>query len=300
MALNRNNIIQRAQIIRAIREYFDSQGFVEVETPLRIPANAPEEHIDPCASADMFLHTSPEICMKRLLSQGYEKIYQICRCWRTGERGSRHLPEFTMLEWYRANADYTALMRDCEDLLLHVSTSIGMPGSIEYEQKSVQLDAGFTKITVRNAFINCMLDMEEALRNDRFDELMVTTIEPSLPQAKPVLLLDYPIEMAALARPKPDNPQVAERFELYAGGMELANGFSELNDADEQRKRFENANQKRVEAGLPPLPLPEPFLRDLPSMPPSAGIALGIDRLVMLFTGASRIDDVITFTPEQL
>lgn len=300
MALNRNNIIQRAQIIRAIRDFFDSQGFVEVDTPLRIPANAPEEHIDPCVSADMFLHTSPEICMKRLLSQGYEKIYQICRCWRTGERGSRHLPEFTMLEWYRANADYTALMRDCEDLLLHVSTSIGMPGSIEYDQKSVQLDAGFTKITVRNAFINCTLDMEEALRNNSFDELMVTTIEPSLPLSKPVLLLDYPIEMAALARPKPDNPLVAERFELYAGGMELANGFSELNDADEQRKRFENANQKRVEAGLSTLPMPEPFLRDLPSMPPSAGIALGIDRLVMLFTGASRIDDVITFTPEQL
>ncbi len=205
-----------------------------------------------------------------------------------------------MLEWYRANDDYTALMRDCEDLLLHVSNSIGMSGSIEYEQKSVQLDAGFTKITVQNAFKNCMIDMEEAVRNDRFDEVMVTTIEPSLPQSKPVLLLDYPMEMAALARPKPENPKVAERFELYAGGMELANGFSELNNADEQRKRFENANQKRVEAGLGLLPMPEPFLRDLPSMPPSAGIALGIDRLVMLFTGASRIDDVITFTPEQL
>jgi len=142
--------------------------------------------------------------------------------------------------------------------------------------------------------------MEDAVGDGSFDEIMVTQIEPALVLDKPVLLLDYPIEMAALARPKPGNPAVAERFELYAGGLELANGFSELNDPVEQRLRFLEANRRRNRNGLPPLPIPEPFLRELANMPPSAGIALGVDRLVMLFAGATQIDNVIAFTPEEL
>lgn len=302
MPLNRTNLVRRAEIIRSIRLFFDTRGFLEVETPHRIPANAPEEHIDPVPSAELFLHTSPELCMKRLLSQGYENIYQISRCWRSGERGIRHVPEFTMLEWYRSRCDYHDLMKDCEALLRQISESIGSHGMVEYDNQTILLSKGFSTITVHEAFEKfCNISVKEAVSSGAFDELMVSVIEPALrQQPRPVFLTDYPIEMAALARPKSEYPEVAERFELYAGGMELANGFSELNDVDEQRRRFEDANRVRAASGRNPLPIPEPFLRELEFMPPSAGIALGIDRLVMLFTGATRIDDVVAFTPEQL
>jgi lysyl-tRNA synthetase class 2 len=296
-----NNLKLRARIIQAIRSFFETRGFLEVETPLRIPANAPEEHTEPLRSGDLFLQTSPELCMKRLLCRGHDKIFQICRCWRGDERGSRHIPEFTMLEWYRSRSDYEALMKDCEQLLLHVSKSCFSSLTVCYESINIALDEVFTRVSVRDAFRKYTdVTMEEAVGDGSFDEIMVTRIEPALVLGKPVLLLDYPIEMAALARPKPGDPAVAERFELYAGGMELANGFSELNDPVEQRLRFLEANQRRSSNGLPPLPVPEPFLGELADMPPSAGIALGVDRLVMLFAGATQIDDVIAFTPEEL
>ena len=301
MSMNKSVLVTRARIIRSIRDFFEARGFLEVETPLRIPANAPEEHIDPCVSGEMYLQTSPEICMKRLLASGYDKIFQISRCWRSGERGNRHVPEFTMLEWYRADSDYLQLMRDCEDLLLHIAMQCNSTSTVCYNAKPIVLDKGYTAITVDDAFTRYgTVSMVESVNNGTFDYEMVTSIEPALILDTPVILKDYPIEMAALARPNENNPSVAERFELYAGGMELANGFSELNDSAVQRTRFEDANLRRIEAGLVPLPLPEPFLRELANMPPSAGIALGIDRLVMLFTDSSKIDDVVAFTPEQL
>jgi lysyl-tRNA synthetase class 2 len=297
----KNNLILRASVLKAIRSFFEYRGFLEVETPLRIPANAPEEHIEPYRSGELYLHTSPEICMKRLLCRGYDKIFQICRCWRSGERGNRHVPEFTMLEWYRANSSYQDLMNDCEELLLHVSETCCDTKSILHKSGTITLDQGVITISVSEAFEKFSnVSMEDAVRDGSFDERMVNQIEPALLLNKPVLLKDYPIEMAALARPKSQNPAVAERFELYAGGMELANGFSELNDPLEQRERFHLANQKRVKAGFSPLPMPEPFLQELGLMPPSAGIALGVDRLVMLFADTERIDDVLAFTPEQL
>jgi lysyl-tRNA synthetase class 2 len=239
--------------------------------------------------------------MKRLLCRGHERIFQISRCWRSDERGSRHIPEFTILEWYRSDSDYEDLMNDCEELLHHVSVSCISADTVSYNSIAIALKERFPRISVRDAFNEYTeVSMEAAVGNGSFDELMVNRIEPALLQGKPVLLVDYPIEMAALARPKPGDSAVAERFELYAGGLELANGFSELNDPVEQRVRFQEANRKRSGNGLPPLPLPEPFLRELAHMPPSAGIALGVDRLVMLFTGATQIDDVVTFTPEEL
>jgi lysyl-tRNA synthetase class 2 len=296
-----NNLFLRADILKSIRSYFNSRGFLEVETPQRIPSNAPEEHIEPYRSGDMYLQTSPEICMKRLLCRGHDKIFQISRCWRRDERGSRHVPEFTMLEWYRANSDYYDLMKDCEGLLLHVSIECSRDNSVPHNSKPIALGDGITTITVSEAFeMFSDISMESAVRDGSFDERMVTHIEPALIQDKPVIIMDYPIEMAALARPKPGNISVAERFELYAGGLELANGFSELNDPLEQRKRFNNTNLRRTELGLTPLPLPEPFLQELSMMPPSAGIALGVDRLVMLIADTVTIDDVIAFTPEQL
>lgn len=301
MTSQHHNLFLRASVIRAIRAFFDSRGFLEVETPLRIPANAPEEHIEPYMSGELYLHTSPEICMKRLLCRGHEKIYQICRCWRSGERGSKHLPEFTMLEWYRANSNYIDLMQDCIELLKYVSEVCSSTKTINYNAMPIALDEGVITVTVAEAFDRFSdIRMEDAVRDGSFDECMVTQIEPALVRNKPVILMDYPIEMAALARQKPGNLFVAERFELYAGGLELANGFSELNDPVEQRNRFSDANLKRREAGLVHLPIPEPFLLELEKMPPSAGIALGIDRLVMLFAGTGSIDEVIAFTPEQL
>jgi elongation factor P--(R)-beta-lysine ligase len=302
MSHHTNNLVLRSNVIRALRSFFESRGFLEVETPLLIPANAPEEHIEPCRVDGRFLHTSPEICMKRLLCRGHDRIFQICRCWRSGERGSRHVPEFTMLEWYRANSSYSALMDDCENLLRHVAETCLGSKSVCYNAKPIALDHIFEKITVREAFRKWSdISMEGAVKNGCFDEIMVTRIEPAIEKATgPVLLMDYPIEMAALARPKPDDATVAERFELYVGGLELANGFSELNDPVEQRARFLEANRKRTANGYQALPLPDPFLRELASMPPSAGIALGVDRLVMLLADAGRIDDVLAFTPESL
>jgi len=291
----------RAHVIKAIRDFFWERGFLEVETPLLIPANAPEEHIEPYPSGEMYLQTSPELCMKRLLCRGHDKIYQICHCWRSNERGSRHVPEFTMLEWYRANSNYSSLMKDCEELLLHVTKECYASETVIYNSRSIALNDGVITITVGEAFNTfCDISMEDAVRDGSFDERMVTQIEPALDRDRPVILMDYPIEMAALARPKPGNPHVAERFELYAGGMELANGFSELNNPTEQRDRFTDVNMKRKESGNAALPLPEPFLQELALLPPSAGIALGIDRLVMLLADTELIDDVVAFTPEQL
>lgn len=296
-----HNLKLRAHVIQAIRTFFESRGFLEVETPLRIPANAPEEHIEPFRSGDRYLHTSPELCMKRLLCRGHDRIFQICRCWRSDERGSRHIPEFTMLEWYRSHSDYEDLMTDCEQLLHHIAKTCIASDTIYYNSKAIALNEAFTRIFVRDAFNEYTdVSMEDAVRDGSFDEIVVTQIEPALKQGKPVLLVDYPIEMAALARPKPGDPAVAERFELFAGDLELANGFSELNDPVEQRVRFLEANRKRSSNGLPVLPIPEPFLEELAGMPPSAGIALGVDRLVMLFAGATQIDDVIAFAPEDL
>lgn len=301
MSSHHDNLILRARMIRAIRSFFEERGFLEVETPHRIPANAPEEHIEPFRSGNLYLHTSPEICMKRLLCRGYDKIFQVCRCWRGSERGERHLPEFTMLEWYRADSNYETLMDDCEQLLRHIFRTCTSDESMCYNGIPLVLGEVFRRISVAEAFENFSgRPLADVLADGSFDEIMVTCIEPALVQSRPVFLVDYPIEMAALARQKPGDPNVAERFELYACGLELANGFSELNDPEEQHARFLKANREREEQGYPALPIPVKFLDELPVMPPSAGIALGVDRLVMLFSGAMRIDDVIAFTPEDL
>lgn len=301
MPYRKKNLFLRATALQSIRNFFSLRGFLEVETPLRIPANAPEEFIDPLPSESMYLQTSPEICMKRLLCRGYERIFQLSHCWRSGERGRRHVPEFTMLEWYRSNSDYLDLMQDCQDLLKWVSEACGVWNGIMYQGQSVDLCAPADRITVSQAFLHYGgIDMQAAVADGSFDEIMVTRIEPALAGNVPVILMDYPAEMAALARIKPEDARVAERFELYVAGLELANGFSELNDPREQLSRFVETNRKRQQAGSPALPLPSPFLEELSGMPPSAGIALGVDRLVMLLADAERIDDVVAFTPEEL
>ena len=293
----------RAHLIRSIRDFFWERGFLEVETPLLIPANAPEEHIHPISALPFQLQTSPEICMKRLLCKGHRRLFQISHCWRAGERGSRHLSEFTMLEWYRADSDYQALMTDCEELLQHVAT-VCLADNPIYRHNSRTIDPfrPWRRIKVQEAFLRFgHADVRDCLHKGIYEEVLTRLVEPGLAgYPEPVILMDYPSELAALARLKPGQTEVAERFELYLGGLELANGFSELNDPGEQRLRFEEANRMRRKNGITPLPLPEPFLRELADMPAAAGIALGIDRLVMLAAGADSIDAVVAFTPEEL
>jgi len=291
----------RAVMTRAIRRFFLDQDFLEIETPIRIPAPAPESHIEPIVSGEWFLQTSPELCMKRLLAAGYPKIFQICKCFRAGERGARHLPEFTMLEWYRAETDYRTLMDDCEILISRIAKELGLGGVVSWQGGRICLTLPWERITVREAFARYAgVSVEEALMRDRFDEIMVCAIEPHLGMERPVFLYEYPATLGALARVKADDREVAERFELYIAGLELANAFSELTDPVEQRWRFEEASRDRRLKKYLPYPLPERFLASLSCMPPSAGIALGMDRLTMILADQTTIDAVVAFTPESL
>jgi len=239
--------------------------------------------------------------MKRLLSAGFPKIFQICKCFRDGERGHLHLPEFTLLEWYRAEADYTDLMDDCEAMICFVTDELGLGNAIQYRGKVIDLKTPWERITVEDAFAAYSPhSLKEALKTDRFDEIMVLHIEPQFNTSMPVFLCDYPSSLASLARLKEGHPEVAERFELYMGGLELANAFSELTDPLEQEIRFNKENDQREKNGKQRYPIPGKFLEALRNMPPSAGIAFGVDRLVMLLTGSEKIDDVVSFTPEEL
>ena len=295
------NLHLRARIIQAVRRFFIDRNYLEVETPVRIPAPAPEAHIDPVESGNYFLHTSPELYMKRLLAAGYTRIFQICKCFRQHERGRKHLPELTMLEWYRVGCDYLSLMDECEDLLGFISETLERGKHIVYQTKSIALTKPWPRLSVTDAFDQYgSKSMNEALKGNSFDEVMVLDIEPNLGYPVPNFLYDYPIQHGALARQKAQDPQLAERFELYIAGIELCNGFSELCNAAEQRERFEKELQVRIALSKPAYPMPESFLEALSDMPPAAGNALGIDRLVMLFADSANIDDAVAFTPEEL
>ena len=291
----------RAAMTQAIRRFFLDQDFLEIETPIRIPAPAPESHIEPIASGEWCLQTSPELCMKRLLAAGYPKIFQICKCFRAGERGAHHLPEFTMIEWYREGTDYLTLMDDCETLIVRIAEEIGLGDTVYRQGRKICLTPPWERITVREAFARyAELSLEEALMKDRFDEIMVCAIEPHLCRERPVFLYEYPATLGALARVKAEDQEVAERFELYVSGLELANAFSELTDPVEQRRRFENASRDLRRKNHPTYSLPEHFLESLSRMPPAAGIALGLDRLAMILADQPTIDAVVAFTPESL
>jgi len=295
------NLQLRAEIIQAVRQFFIENDYLEVETPCRIPAPAPEEYIDAQPSGNWYLHTSPELCMKRLLAAGHSRIFQICKCFRQNERGKKHLPELTLLEWYTAGSNYQDVMAQCEALIQFVIRTIGHEGYIRYQGSKISLNSPWPRITVAEAFDQyCSQPMEAALRENRFDELMAGDIEPRLGFNKPVFMYDYPAFRGALARLKPEDHSLAERFELYAGGLELCNAFSELTDSVEQRMRFEWEQNRRRFAGKKIYPMPEEFLRSLGDMPEAGGNAFGIDRLVMLLADTARIDDVVAFTPEEL
>ncbi len=294
----------RAAFFRCIRSFFYHHEFLEVDTPLRQPVYIPESNIIPVASEQEYLQSSPELCMKRLLAAGHDKIFQICPCFRKEEKGRLHLEEFQMLEWYRLGADYHQLMADCETLLRRIliklqefRVSAGMA-----EKKflaGVDIDQGWQQLTVADAFAGYSpMHLGQALQEGKFDELLVAYIEPCLGAVSPTFLYDYPVELGSLARKKADNPAVVERFELYINGVEIANGFSELTDAAEQRARFEGEIDLLKTVRGKEVLLPERFLAELEQLDTAAGIALGLDRLFMQVMNYPRITEAVTFSPD--
>lgn len=289
----------RSRVIQLMRDFFGRHGYLEVETPVKSPAIIPEAHIDPVTADGQFLMASPELFMKRLLARGYPKIFQVCKCFRKNERGHMHLPELTLLEWYGTGDTYLDLMDQCQALVRHIADDLGCGSSLSYQGLTLDLAAPFDRMTVHQAFErHAPKSCDQALADGSFHEIMGFDVEPCLGRKRPVFLMDYPVCLASLAAPSFRNPALAERCEFYMAGIELANGFTELTDAPMQRRRFDNENRIRADQGQQQLPLPEIFLSELDTMPPAAGIALGVDRLVMLFADAPCIDQVVAFTPE--
>lgn len=291
----------RAAFFRAIRAFFHRQGFLEVDTPIRQPVCIPESNIELFASETHYLQSSPELCMKRLLALGCERIFQISRCFRKGEVGRLHLEEFQMLEWYRTGSDYFQLMIDCEQLLRYLFATLRdfQTNTTRDFLSGIDLSAKWPRLTVADAFQQyCPCSLDWALANDRFDEVLVEYIEPHLGHESPVFLYDYPIQLASLAKKNDSNSSVAERFELYIKGIELANGFSELTDGIEQRHRFETEIATIGAKRGSRMGIPERFLADLDKLDKAAGIAMGVDRLFMLALDSSSISAAVTFSPE--
>ena len=264
-----------------MREFFYAAGFIEVETPVKIHAPAPEEYIESVRSEGDFLRTSPELAMKVLLSQGCEKIFQIGSCFRANEHGRKHLEEFTMLEFYAVNWDYRQLAEFTAAMLNSAAGNNPIFSSYDF----ITVDEAFRRYAGVSAF--------EADKDDSFDELMVTRVEPNLGRDGLTFLMDYPASRASLSRLSAVDPKVAERWELYRNGLELANAFGELTDGAEQRRRFEAALKFRAENNMHPYPEPVEFYAALDrGLPQSSGCAIGVDRLLMLLCNAEDIRDV--------
>jgi elongation factor P--(R)-beta-lysine ligase len=292
----------RSEILGEVRVFFQRQGFLEVDTPVRVSECAPELQIDPFESGDHCLITSPELHMKRLLVAGFPRLFQLVHCFRADELGPLHAPEFLLLEWYRAFARVTDVMDDTERLIHGLCVKFsGGPRLSLASGASVDTSLPFLRLSVRDAFrrfagVDDAAELAQS-NEDGFFQALVDRVEPGLAALpRPVFLCDYPASQAALARVKPGDPSVAERFELYLGGVELCNGYGELNDAAEQRRRFELDRQRRLARGRARPALPERFLAALEQgMPPAAGNALGLERLIMLLAGEPSIDRVRAF-----
>ena len=296
-------LAQRADVLQRVRAFFTGEAFLEVETPLVVVSPGTEVHLAPTRvmqqeapgerAQPRYLITSPEYHMKRLLAAGAPPIFQICKTFRDGERGAHHRPEFTMLEWYRPWSTLSAILDDCEALLMAISPS----HQLTYQGQSIDL----TPPWPRTPFLTLLrerggIQNPEKLPVEEQLHAFVSRVERDLGRERPEFVVDYPIQMASLAQPGADDPSLAERAELYIAGLELANAFGELADPDEQRRRCEDDNVERRSLGLPELPLDEDFLSALSEgLPPSGGIALGVDRLVMLLCDAPAIDDILCF-----
>jgi lysyl-tRNA synthetase class 2 len=324
-------LMARREIMRAIRAWFDEQGFSEVETGILQVSPGNETHLHAprteLVRADgsrisRYLRTSPEFACKKLLAAGEPRIFEFARVFRDRERGDLHLPEFTMLEWYRANAGYDAIMADTIVVIAHSAQATGI-GNFSFRGRSCDPFAEPELLTVASAFqrfagidLLATIDAGEGNRaalaaaakdrvrvsdddtwSDIFSKVLVEHVEPHLGQGRLTVLFEYPAPEAALARTKAGDPRVAERFEVYACGVELANGFGELTDAAEQRHRFTAAMDEKERRYGERYPLDDDFLAAVAHMPEASGVALGFDRLVMLASGAPRIDQVVWTPP---
>ncbi len=324
LADRRPFLVKRAAITRAIRAWYEARAFVEVETPALQVSPGNEAHLHAFATealdlagglAPLYLRTSPEFAAKKLLAAGEPRLFELARVWRNRERGPLHHPEFTMLEWYRANEPYEILMADCARLLA-VAAQAAEARVLTFRGCSIDPLAEPERVTLAEAFdryaridLLAALDDRDALAAaatgqgirtapddtwaDVFSRVLVEKIEPNLGRERATILCEYPVSEAALARPKAADPRVAERFELYACGVELANCFGELTDPAEQRRRFEIEMAEKARVYGETYPLDEDFLAALATMPPASGGAMGLDRLVMLATGASHIEQVL-------
>jgi lysyl-tRNA synthetase class 2 len=313
----------RARIVRAARAWFEEQGFLEVETPARVRAPGQEIHLDALPSGSggdggaRWLVTSPEYHMKRLLGAGagFERIVQIGKAWRAGEVGPHHQPEFLIAEWYRAGAPLSAIADDCEALVRVAARGVTPNAALElsgpFERTTVR------EVVERHAGVELLGDETvEALAakaraagvdirgraswDDVFFQLWLDRVEPRLGRGRPTFVFDWPAPLGALARRQADDPRLVERFELYANGLELANAFGELIDADEQRARFLAESETRARLGKAVYALDEKLLAALPHMRPTSGVALGMDRLVMLVLGAADIREVVAFADDEV
>ncbi|HMP89112.1 MAG TPA: EF-P lysine aminoacylase EpmA [Kiritimatiellia bacterium] len=298
LAALRPALKMRSKALLGVRLFFQSRDFIEVETPTRLKFPALETHIDAEPSGEYYLRTSPELHMKRLLAAGYERIYQIGPCFRKGERGERHHPEYTMLEWYRIDSDYMDILKDTHGLVAELARrATGGTSRITIQGRNVDLAREWKVITVSEAFKTFAgWDPAENFDEDRFNRDLVEKVEPALPLHQPTILKDYPIEAGAFARSKPGAPHLAERWELYLGGLEIANAYSELIDPIEQESRFHKAAEARAVLGKPVYPIDAQFIECMKAgLPPCAGIALGLDRLLMVFAQAASLDEVMAF-----
>jgi len=321
----------RSAITKAIRAWFDEQGFAEVETGILQISPGNETHLHAPrteltsatgALATRYLRTSPEFACKKLLAAGEPKIFEFARVFRDRERGDLHLPEFTMLEWYRANAAYDAVMADSVVIIAHAAQATGI-GRFSFRGRSADPFAEPELMTVAAAFerfadIDLLATIaggegdraglaaaartrvriaDDDTWSDIFSKVLVEHIEPNLGQGRLTVLFEYPAPEAALARAKASDSRVAERFEIYACGVELANGFGELTDAEVQRQRFMQAMDEKARRYGERYPLDEDFLDAMAKMPEASGVALGFDRVVMLAGGAQRIDQVVWTPP---
>ncbi|MBR2719844.1 MAG: EF-P lysine aminoacylase GenX [Lentisphaeria bacterium] len=285
----------RAGVLASVRAYCDSRGYCEVETPVGVIAPAAEEYIESPRAGDFFLRTSPELQMKRLLCMGLEKMYQLGPCFRAGENGSRHRSEFTMLEWYQAHATYRDALEFFTGLVRRAAHDANGSGTITFRGETIDLDAPWEIISVREAFRKFAGKNADKLAEEEglFELVLTEQVEPALPKDRACVLMDYPVRFGAFARQKADDPTLVERWEAYIGGIELANTYGELTDPLIQRERFEKFSQTRKEQGLAEYPEPLEFLDAIDSgMPDATGGAMGFDRLVMLLYGADHIGKI--------
>jgi lysyl-tRNA synthetase class 2 len=319
-----DNLAARARVSAAVRAFFAARDFIEVDAPLLVGAPGLEVHLDAVGAGERWLITSPEYQLKRLLAAGLERVYAVCRCFRAGEVGAQHQPEFTMVEWYRAWSDLEAVLRDTEELVAAAALAVRGAASVEVGGRVIDVAPPWPRMTVAEAMARwagvAVAGDEEpealavAMRaagidtgtarewDDLFYAGFVGRVEPQLAALeRPLVLTDWPVRLAALARRSASNPSVVERFEAYVGGVELCNAFGELTDPAEQRRRFEDDLAQRVRLGKATPPVDEKLLAALAEgLPPSAGNALGLDRLVMLVTGAASIREVAWFTADEL